>query len=973
MPSNLQGIEITDTDSTIYNYEIFKRGDNQQRGVSISTKEWEIGDPISYWKEPLFPFDGGLRQDRLPRVASISPEHTRSRTYAKGNVDATNDGVLVPPPLFESLQFPNSAESLGPPVIFDNLEFFLCGRYIITVDRSGVVTTDKDFGSGNTGVSMAVFNNQLIVGMGESVKLWYRDTSAVWTQATDATYAIALGVVGNKLWRAESTNKLSNCITAPQTLASWTPASPNQYAAGDTTYAIHTIIDYGGVPWVLKADGAYAPDPKSDFFNQAPQMSKWPHSDNGKGAFTAQGYLWIPTIIGLLRVSPGESLIRGPEKSNRPDFRYWVRGGVEWGESIYLLVTDETSTSETFICKMSKDRYGLTQGQEYIYQEWCRLGSIDKGYSIGINTWPSGGLASITHDAGTIADLAGVGTITWGTPSSAISSNNAYATAAAGTSHYLRFSNFGFALASTDTLLGFLVSLERKGSSGTTNATLTAANLINQAGVGSISWTITNPNGTAKGVNNQSQSSVYGVWTNFGFALPSDAIVLGIELTITSTASDTGQDGSIIDNVVRLYRNGVPTGNNKSTGAHRENLSSSTAITYGSSTDTWGLTLTASNINDTAFGIAYSATFPLCGWTLAITGANVSMKVYYTASGVVDNVIKIVDAGATIVGTDLADTTVSWPNADTVEEYGGSGNLWGTSLATTDVNDTDFGFVVSATVPATLTASIDYGTLTVIYAPQALGASPPTLFATSGSTVKRINLGFGSGRDIDDPNYSFGVAMEIESGLLQPIQDVTLISGLIGVSLVGKIRTSDSITLQYGLGAASSYTNLLTTQEGSGTAAITGTGIYDQATRYCAPNITGPYFKFKLTGTLGAGAGTDRCEIRVMWAFGYVRPKVTDLIKVPIYADRLAFHNGIPQGSSGGDTLRRFRAWKRDQTVVAIRIPDYEESRTIRARIYDIEGDEIITEKETSGTSREVLVANVIFMRDDFANAYGNT
>src|SRR3990167_6046589 len=254
MPSNLQGIEITDTDSTIYNYEIFKRGDNQQRGVSISTKEWEIGDPISYWKEPLFPFDGGLRQDRLPRVASISPEHTRSRTYAKCNVDATNDGVLVPPPLFESLQFPNSAESLGPPVIFDNLEFFLCGRYIITVDRSGVVTTDKDFGSGNTGVSMAVFNNQLIVGMGESVKLWYRDTSAVWTQATDATYAIALGVVGNKLWRAESTNKLSNCITAPQTLTSWTPASPNKYAAGDTTYAIHTIIDYGGVPWVLKAD-----------------------------------------------------------------------------------------------------------------------------------------------------------------------------------------------------------------------------------------------------------------------------------------------------------------------------------------------------------------------------------------------------------------------------------------------------------------------------------------------------------------------------------------------------------------------------------------------------------------------------------------------------------------------------------------------------------------------------------------------
>ena len=153
---------------------------------------------------------------------------------------------------------------------------------MITVDRSGVTTVDKDFGSGNAGVTMAVFNNQLIVGMGESVKIWQRDTSAVWTQATDSTFAIALGVVGNKLWRAESINKLSNCITAPQTLASWTPASPNQYAVGDTTYGVHTIIDYGGVPWVLKDDGAYAPDTNSQFFNQAPQMANWPHSDNGK-------------------------------------------------------------------------------------------------------------------------------------------------------------------------------------------------------------------------------------------------------------------------------------------------------------------------------------------------------------------------------------------------------------------------------------------------------------------------------------------------------------------------------------------------------------------------------------------------------------------------------------------------------------------------------------------------------------------
>ena len=971
MPSNLQGIEITDTDSTVYHYEIFKRGDNQQRGVSISPKEWEIGDPISYWKEPLFPFDGGLRQDRLPRVASITTEHNRARTYSKANIDASNDGVLVPPPAFGTLNTPNNAQPLGPPVIFDSLEFFLCGRYIITVDSTGAIATDKDFGSGQAGVTMAVFNNELIVGMGESVKIWKRNTSATWTQATDSTFAIALGVVGNKLWRAESINKMSNCITAPNTLASWTPALPNQYSVGDTTYSIHTIVDYGGVPWALKADGAYAPDPQSAFYNQAPQISAWPHADNGKGAFVAQGYLWVPTIIGLLRVSPGESLIRGPEKSNRPDFRYWVRGGVEWGDSIYLLVTDETALSETFICKMSKDKYGLTQGQEYIYHEWCRLGSVSKGYSIGINTWPSGGTSSITRDAGTVADLTGVGTITWGTASNAVSSNNSYATAAAGTSHYLRFSNFGFSLASTDTLLGFLVSVERKGSSGTANVTQSApANAFNQAGAGTLTWTISGSI-TVVGDAGQNASTYHLVRNQFGFALPADATILGIEVTITTHTVDGTVLSTIIDNIVKLYQGSLPVGTNKSTGANRNGFNNDpVAITYGSSTDTWGLTLDGSDINDTTFGVAYSATFQVTNSILIYD--SVSIKVYYTASGVVDNVIKIVNASGAVVGNSLADTATSWPNVDTVKEYGGSGNLWGTNLTPANINDIDFGFVVSATVPSGVTASIDYGTITVIYSQQALGATAPTLFVSHGSTIKSINLGFGSGRDIDDPNYVFGASMEVESGLSQCVQDVTLVSGLIGISLVGKIRSTDSITLQYALGADSSYTNLLTTQEGGGTAAITGTGIYEQVTRYCAPNTTGPYFKYKLTGTLGAGAGTNRCEIRVMWAFGYVRPKVTDLIKVPIYADRNAQHNGIPQGASGGDTLRRFRAWKRDQTVVALRLADYEESRTIRARVFDIEGDEVISEKDTDGTSREVLVANVVFMRDDFANVYGN-
>jgi hypothetical protein len=267
---------------------------------------------------------------------------------------------------------------------------------------------------------------------------------------------------------------------------------------------------------------------------------------------------------------------------------------------------------------------------------------------------------------------------------------------------------------------------------------------------------------------------------------------------------------------------------------------------------------------------------------------------------------------------------------------------------------------------------VDYGSLTIVYE-EAIVTTSPVLFAGIGASISAIKLGFGSGRDIDDPNYPFGNSFEIETGLIQPTQDVTLVSGIIGSSLVAKIRDDDSVTLSYALGAADSYTDLLTTAEGSGTAPVTGSGTYNQTTRFAQPNITGPYFKFKLSGTAGDGSGSDRLEVRNWWAYGYTRPKVTDIIKIPIHCDRMALNgNGIPQGDTGGDTLRYFRKWKRDQEVLSFRFPDYEMGRTIRVRVVHVTGEEIITEKMTDGHSRETIIATVSFMRDDFAGAYAD-
>lgn len=53
-----------------------------------------------------------------------------------------------------------------------------------------------------------------------------------------------------------------------------------------------------------------------------------------------------------------------------------------------------------------------------------------------------------TKSPGTLADDAAVGTVAWSNPSNAASSNDSYATAsgAGGTTHYLKATNFGFAI-----------------------------------------------------------------------------------------------------------------------------------------------------------------------------------------------------------------------------------------------------------------------------------------------------------------------------------------------------------------------------------------------------------------------------------------------------------------------------------------------------------------------------------------------
>ena len=730
------GLRVIDS-SVTYDFPISK--DGKGRAIAFDSHPWQPGDPKQPFRVRLFPFDKGLSSDRL---------YANPRTYAKANADTSFRNLLLHPPRLKSLTLTNGSNQAGSKLVeFNNDLYDIGGRYVyriglinlctngsfeadttdwttggnniiststehairgskscsityqdnltlasyavtlgeavrylfkahifiptswdggaiqitaigftggtsagatttttegswvsievyMTPDAGDLVGTlvidaasaptagqaiyiddveihilseDKDLGAGNAAVDACTFNNVLVVAMGETTNIWQR-TTTTWSQSAGSVFAIALGVVDAKLCRIETNNEFSNCLTTPLTLANWTPADPNEYLVGDTTYACNTIVDFMGGTWVGAQNGMFAIDPTYLFHNQTPQLYKYPHVDNCKGTFVAHGSLWVPSAAGLIWIRGNTSIPRGPEVVGRQDFIFWVRGGVEWGGDIYLLCTDQQDRSATSIIKMSRDSNDPTQ---YNYYEWCRL---------------------------------------------------------------------------TD------------------------------------------------------------------------------------------------------------------------------------STDGYAITLTSKD-------------------------------------------------------------------------------------------------------------------------------SRPRLFIKFGANLRVIDLGRGGGAYIDDPNYSYGTAMVLETGKVLPGNDLSVVHVLQGVETVLRYSsTGESLSLEYrqdARGDSTGYSSLLTTQEGGGTAAISTTN-YQSVIRYAPSTAVGQFLEIKFTSTLVEATGTNRPEIIDAFAFGYLRPLVTDRLVVALVDDgRTVTGLGMGSGQSSMSMHTLFRNWFNSSTVLELQIADYEESKTTRFLVTDVQQTEV--------------------------------
>lgn len=85
-----------------------------------------------------------------------------------------------------------------------------------------------------------------------------------------------------------------------------------------------------------------------------------------------------------------------------------------------------------------------------------------------------------------------------------------------------------------------------------------------------------------------------------------------------------------------------------------------------------------------------------------------------------DSAVRIIKADGTVGTTNKGDTVNAWPVTDTYKTYGSSSDLWGETWTSADINDVDFGVVLSALLTETGPegpnfANVDHIRITVYY------------------------------------------------------------------------------------------------------------------------------------------------------------------------------------------------------------------------------------------------------------------
>ncbi|MFB3390248.1 beta strand repeat-containing protein, partial [Flavobacterium sp. LAR06] len=151
--------------------------------------------------------------------------------------------------------------------------------------------------------------------------------------------------------------------------------------------------------------------------------------------------------------------------------------------------------------------------------------------------------------------------------------------------------------------------------SESTGAKIAGTGTSPNTGAGTLVWsnpgkiTSNNSDSATASVTNGGNTTVrtkYLRGTKFGFSIPVNAVIKGIQVSINRFSSVNNSDIYVVDNVVSLIKAGTITGDNKSTLANWS-TNSTTVVDYGGAGDLWSGSWTPADINDENFGIALSS------------------------------------------------------------------------------------------------------------------------------------------------------------------------------------------------------------------------------------------------------------------------------------------------------------------------------------------------------------------------------
>lgn len=546
----------------------------------------------------------------------------------------------------------------------------------------------------------------------------------------------------------------------PMTANDWNPNTTDGISVGNTGSRITDMCVYDYLVLVGKEDGMYSFDEDLRPKNELPDLASIKDENNCVGMTVMGGIVHIPHRAGMVLWAPGTYEFVGPQQEGALEGALTPWGRVSsmapFGKFAFFAAND--AIAQKGIVGSLQPPKGNRGPRVPHYHHVTAAASVECVAVVSSDYLPN---PAVTP--GTWSDDNAVGTVTWSNTGNASAADGSEASATAGTTHYLKGLNPNPTVPDSATITGVKARIKRRGGKvqfravGTpdyvrgTSVVVTnpaAAQVgdlmfvaLNLAGVPTVTapagWTLLTSQTVGSNIKGyfyykfkESGDGASWTWT---ISVTSDVVYGLYAASGVSTSDPFGASaGSAYTSASGPY-SGADSPTVTPDGA-RSLLVCIVGIREGDTTA--DLTITAPSgmtdrLNHVEYVAGASAARGLAvadlelssgaatgtkSWTFGTDTAVDAFTFSVTlnpAGDAADNIVKLVKAGS-VVGDNKADTSTAWPATAGDAEYGGQNDLWGTTLTAAQVNASDFGIVLSATVNAG-TAYVDHIELTIYY------------------------------------------------------------------------------------------------------------------------------------------------------------------------------------------------------------------------------------------------------------------